>query len=166
MAELVEARTELRAAKKLMATLASSAVVGAQRSGAWLMALHTRMEGVLEDNRSEYLKAVEFLRSAVTLYESLDEHVVGLLLIQQANAHFYLGEYDQAIDRNLFALCFLDTRRDPLPGNAFVPLHLAASFTGLGQWKRAELMLGDCDRSDSGDCHRPENRSGEWGMAA
>jgi len=130
--KLAEARTELARAKE------------ACQASPWLAALHTGTESLLEDSASNYREALRLARVTAELYEPLDLHTFGVLKMQQANALFFLGDYEAAIDQGLSALAFLDDRRDPMPVHGAMPILHANSFGSLGRWDRAELALSQC----------------------
>lgn len=127
-----EARSELAAAKE------------ACRESPWLVAFHGSMESLLEDSSSNYREALRLACVAEKLYQELDGHFVGLLKIQQANALFFLGDFEAAIEQSLSALGLLDDRRDPIPAHGAIPILQANSFGSLGRWARAELALSRC----------------------
>jgi len=130
--ELSEARAELATAKEVC------------QASPWLAALHRRMEGLMEDSATNFRAALRLARDAAGFYESLDSHLVGVLRVHEANALFFLGEYETAIEHDLNALGFLDHRRDPITAHGAVPIHLAISFGSLGRLERAELALSQC----------------------
>jgi len=130
--EPLEARAELASAKE------------ACWASPWLTALHRRMEGLMEDSATNFQAALRLARDAARLYESLDSHLVGVLRVHEANALFFLGECETAIERDMNALGLLDHRRDPITARGAVPIHLAISFGSLGRLERAELALSQC----------------------
>lgn len=109
----------------------------------WLAALHNRMVGILE-SVNDPSEALRLLRSAKKAYDALDSHIAGLLLVQQANVHHHLGEYELSIEVDQASLELLDNRRDPLLANALRPIHLAGSLARLQRWDEAEEALSLC----------------------
>lgn len=132
LSEFTEARAEL------------AKTAEASRETPWLAALKERMAGILENDLNNSREALDLLRSAATRYESLDPHVCGLLLMQQASVYFFQSDFEETIALAREALHWLDCRRDPLPANAAVPIHLASSYALLGKWAKAESALEQC----------------------
>lgn len=121
----------------------------AVKESPWLAALHLRMLGLLEIQTNNYSEALKHLRAATKLYERLDRHTAGLLLIQEGVLYFFTRHFEASIARNEEALSFLDSRWNPLPANVSVPKHLAIAYGGIGRWSEADAALQRChfDRS-------------------
>lgn len=136
----------------VLAAMSEFAEAKAQLNGAaahrpkipWLSALEARAAGLFEFYRSNYSRSLRHLESSRELYRGLDPHISGLLVIQQGNVHFQLADYRRSLELNQQAMELLDERRDPLPGNGAVPIHLATSHALLGEWEKAELALSRC----------------------
>lgn len=120
------------------------ALAGESGSSRWLSALRNRMTGLLAFRRSKFPTALQLLESSTELYRDLDPHVSGLLVLQQANVYFEVADYERFVALNEQALAVLDRRRDPLPADGMVPIHLARAFGLLGDREKAERALSRC----------------------
>ncbi len=110
----------------------------------WLLALHQRFSGNLEEFTNNYRRALGCYRTAAELYKSLDPHVTGKLLFQMGVVNFEMKLYENAIGHYREALGFFDSRRDPLPAHAAVPISLAVATALLGDTSCAREELTRC----------------------
>jgi tetratricopeptide (TPR) repeat protein len=133
MGEYPAAAAEFKRAQKIV-----------DRGPQWLTALRSRMIGLLAAETNDYPGALAHFEEATRQYETLDAHTVGVLLVLRGNVYFLSGRYEQSIAMNQAALSHLDSRLDPLPETAGIPIHLAISYGALGRWNRAEKALDQC----------------------
>ncbi len=112
LASFDEARAELRQ---------SAAAV---KASPWLAALHLRMLGLLAVDTDRHAEALKHLRAAAKLYEKLDRHTAGLLLIRESAVLLLTKEHEASVARKQEALSFLDSRWNPLSpgGDARAPV--------------------------------------------
>ena len=132
LARLEDAREELQR------------TASATRDMPWLKALRIAIMGMLEFQASNYLEALDLLRSAGKIYRPLDPHNAGIQLIHQGGAHFYLEEYAESIRAFQSALSLIDGRRDPVVATCAAPLNLSSAYALLRRPDKAEEELAKC----------------------
>jgi len=111
----------------------------------WLLALHHRFFARLERHTNNYREALARYRTAAALYKMLDPLVTGKLLFEMAYLHVHRECYEEAVELFRESLAYFDSRRDPLPAAAAVPIGLAAATAKLGLAERAQAEISRCD---------------------
>jgi tetratricopeptide (TPR) repeat protein/AraC-like DNA-binding protein len=110
----------------------------------WLLALCHRFSGILAHHTTHYQEALDCYRTAVALYKNLDRHVAAEMTFNMGEVHREMGRYETAIEHYQDARTFFDSRRDPLPAHAAVPVSLAVIAAVRGEPGRARAEIARC----------------------